>query len=204
MTGRVRVLTRLAVHPLRSSAAAAAAAVLFVAACDDRPAPHDTTPPPEFAQAFVDAHNALRAAATPTPSPPLAPLTWSEDAAAVAQAWAVRCTFEHDPNRGARGENLAATAPSGAVTPTEVVLGDPSTELEGWATEAADYDYATNTCADGEVCGHYTQVVWRDTLRVGCARAVCYGQAPFAWSGAWDLWVCDYEPAGNVVGERPY
>jgi hypothetical protein len=36
-------------------------------------------------------------------------------------------------------------------------------------SEAADYDYKTNRCRAG--CGHYTQVIWRDTKELGCAVA---------------------------------
>ena len=46
------------------------------------------------------------------------------------------------------------------------------TPLDGvayWAAESSDYDYATNTCAPGQVCGHYTQMVWRSTSNIGCA-----------------------------------
>ena len=31
--------------------------------------------------------------------------------------------------------------------------------VDSWVAEASHYDYDTNTCDD--VCGHYTQVVWR-------------------------------------------
>ena len=43
--------------------------------------------------------------------------------------------------------------------------------MSAWVSEAADYDYATNTCS--AVCGHYTQIVWRDTQDVGCGIKNC-------------------------------
>ena len=78
--------------------------------------------------------------------------------------------------------------------------------VAAWASEVQDYDYATNTCASGKQCGHYTQLVWRDTLRTGCAHRVCTVNWPFASpsGGSWDFWVCDYEPPGNWVGQKPY
>ena len=46
-----------------------------------------------------------------------------------------------------------------------------------------------------EDVGHYTQIVWKDTDRVGCALA----------QGARDeMLVCRYRTAGNVEGERPF
>ena len=133
----------------------------------------------------------------PPPSPPLPALTWSADAAAVAQAWADRCLYDHDQGRGDRGENIAASAPPGHWSIADVV--------RAWASEVQDYDYASNTCAAGKQCGHYTQIVWRTTLRVGCAHRVCNVNSPFGGQlPGWDFWVCDYEPPGNWVGQRPY
>ena len=44
-------------------------------------------------------------------------------------------------------------------------------------------------------CGHYTQVVWANTLSVGCGVAVC---------PTGTIVVCNYAPPGNYVGEKPY
>jgi uncharacterized protein YkwD len=150
-----------------------------------------------LAQEMVAAHNQVRANAKPRPQAPLPPLTWSPEAAKVAQAWANQCKFEHNRNRGKYGENLAAAAPPGSKTNQGAVLD--------WASEAADYAYSSNKCAPGKVCGHYTQLVWRDTTQVGCATAICTKNSPFgAQFPKWQLWVCDYTPPGNFVGEKPY
>lgn len=146
-----------------------------------------------FDQALLDAHNATRAAASPTPSPALSPVTWSTSLASTAQDWAERCVFEH--SGGNLGENLAVFSPRDvdASTATEVV--------ELWASEVADYTLSSNSCAAGAQCGHYTQLVWRDTERVGCGVAECDDIRDF---GPGTLWVCNYDPAGNYVGEKPY
>jgi hypothetical protein len=73
----------------------------------------------------------------------------------------------------------------GTVTPAEVV--------QTWIAEKGDYDPDSNTCAG--VCTHYTQVVWRTTREVGCGMA---------FDGERQVWVCEYDPAGNVAGHRPY
>lgn len=137
---------------------------------------------------FVAAHNAVRSGASPTPDPALAPLAWSTSLAATAQAWAEGCVFEHSD--APLGENLAFFSGTGSTA--ENVVG-------GWADEARFYDYESNRCAAGEQCGHYTQVVWRDTERVGCGAAECN---IFGTDGLY--WVCNYDPPGNFVGERPY
>jgi hypothetical protein len=156
------------------------------------------TPPAGFATDIVAEQNAVRAGASPTPSPALDPFLWSETVAGVAQAWADRCVWGHNPDLHALGlgENIAASA------------GGPLSAAEAvglWASEVAYYHYDTNGCDSGEMCGHYTQIVWRDTVAVGCARATCTGGTPPpGWSGTWYYLVCDYAPPGNWVGEWPY
>jgi uncharacterized protein YkwD len=117
------------------------------------------------------------------------PLTWSGKMAAVAQQWADQLLrsgkFTHRP-KPQYGENLFEMR-SASATPAQVVAA--------WAAEAGNYDVAGNTCHPGAVCGHYTQLVWRHTKRVGCG--VARGQKT-------EIWVCNYDPPGNWVGERPY
>jgi hypothetical protein len=145
---------------------------------------------------MVQAHNTVRANPTPTPVPPLEPLGWDDAAEAVATGWAMNCVWMHNPNRGNFGENIAATtAPT--TTPTEVT--------NDWASEAADYDYANNSCTPGKECGHYTQIVWRTTNALGCYTNHCTTGTPFSGFGPnWTFTVCDYSPPGNWIGEKPY
>jgi pathogenesis-related protein 1 len=140
------------------------------------------------------AHNAARAAVQPPATPSLPPMAWSSTIAASAQAFTTNCVFAD--TMGAYGSN--AFAGTGTYTPAEVVAS--------WVGEDANYDYATNTCAAGQMCGHYTQVVWRDSVGLGCGMTNCTVNNPFTahGSGAWQLWVCNYNPAGNYVGEKPY
>src|SRR5690606_38405469 len=139
---------------------------------------------------ITDAHNAARAAVDPPASPPLEPLVHDGELARVAQEYAERCEFEHSGNE--YGENLYASAGQ-ASTPQQVV--------DAWVSEAAQYDHASNTCSG--VCGHYTQVVWADTRRVGCGVAACSVNSPFEGFAEWESWVCNYDPPGNWVSERP-
>ena len=64
-----------------------------------------------------------------------------------------------------------------------------------WVDERRAFNAGYNACASGAVCGHYTQVVWKNTKLVGCGIASC---------GNSEIWVCNYSPPGNYVGERPY
>ena len=129
-------------------------------------------------------------------------LTWSATLAKTAQAYADKlksnqvCKPIHSHAEGL-GENLYwasaifysnGTSKLQAVTPTQVT--------DSWGSEKNNYSYVTNTCATGKVCGHYTQVSWKATTQFGCGYAVCTDYT--------QVWVCNYSPAGNLVGKKPY
>ncbi len=135
--------------------------------------------PTSTAQRIVDAHNAYRAKHC---APALA---WSEALAAYAAKWAATlrdrgCAFEH--SRGKYGENLAAGT-SGVLDP-EAVVAMWYDEVKGYSFKQPGFSMQT---------GHFTQVVWTTTKRVGCAMTQCKGL---------DVWVCEYDPPGNW--ERQY
>jgi hypothetical protein len=91
---------------------------------------------------------------------------------------------------GREGENLF-TGTRGAYTYHEMV--------DLWVAERKDYvpGVTPNFSRTGnpEAVAHYTQIVWRDTTRVGCALAS---------NRTDDYLVCRYSPPGNVIGERVY
>ena len=169
---------------------------VLLSACPGLPLPAVGHPPADldnaaFAQELIDAHDEIRASVSPPPSSALPSLAWDDDAAALAQQWANGCVFEHrQPND--LGENLA-------------VFSDPAVQgaavVALWGSESVDYDYDANECAAGRQCGHYTQIVWESTTRLGCGVALCNDVTGFG-SGA--LWVCNYDPPGNFVGQRTY
>ncbi|CAA6657662.1 unnamed protein product [Spirodela intermedia] len=134
-------------------------------------------------QAYLDGHNRARAAVG------VGPLVWSNILAAYAQNYANQrisdCRLVH--SGGPYGENLFWGS------------GKAWTALEAvqlWVDEKIYYNYNSNTCAAGKVCGHYTQVVWRNSLMLGCAGVRCNNGAIFI--------TCNYSPPGNVRGQRPY
>ncbi|PRP83607.1 scp-like family protein [Planoprotostelium fungivorum] len=145
----------------------------------------------DFQNAILTTHNQMRAKYN------LAPLTWSAAAANVSQTWASKCGWAHNSNRSGFGENIYGGS-GGAVT-----TSDLSGAVNSWNSEEANYDCNTNTCASGEVCGHFTQVVWRSTTAVGCGWAACTTGSPFTGFPNWKFVVCDYSPAGNYNGQAP-
>ena len=143
------------------------------------------------------AHNRVRAALG------LPGLAWSDDLAALARDWAdylareKGCDFAHHGGDWPYGENLFwASAIRYGDGRREVQPVTAEHVVRSWAAEVEDYDYQANRCRIGRSCGHYTQVVWRDSRRLGCGRSVC------ADSG--QIWVCTYDPPGNFIGRKPY
>jgi len=149
--------------------------------------------------AFVTAHNKWRAADGVKER-----LSYSTSLAKSAQAWADklkktnRCQMRHSDPDGKYGENLYwGSALQWSDGRKELQKVTPEQVVDSWGSEKADYDYASNSCQPGKMCGHYTQVVWRDTKTVGCAVAVCEDSKQ-------QVWVCQYQPAGNWIGEKPF
>ena len=140
---------------------------------------------------LLAAHNRERSAAG------IPALAWDRELEAEAAAWgeslAASGEFEHDPDvdeEDPQGENLWAGT-RGAYSPEEMV--------EGWIEEKRYFRAGrfpdNSLTGDFADVGHYTQLMWRDSDRVGCALA----------EGAKEeVLVCRYRTAGNVVGERPF
>ncbi|KAL6219147.1 hypothetical protein ACLB2K_012353 [Fragaria x ananassa] len=150
------------------------------------PTPQNKVPPKVPAslnpnQDFLDEHNKARAEVG------VGPMKWNDTLAAYAQDYANKkienCEMVH--SEGPYGECLAEGY--GDMTGAEAT--------KFWVTEKENYDYASNTCTKDE-CGHYTQVVWRNSTDLGCAKAHC--------KNGWVFVICSYYPPGNYVDEKPY
>ena len=121
-------------------------------------------------------------------------LTWDPAIAANAQGWANLTAplgkLCHIPGGfSGQGENLGEAASIEAV-------------VKLWYSEKSKYHgevviFPSPQGTNYHLWGHYTQMAWKNTLRIGCGRAPWpqYGNV---------LLVCRYYPAGNVNGQRPY
>ena len=145
----------------------------------------------------LSSHNRVRAKHR------LPPLKWSNKLAAYSKQWVdhlgsgPRCTMKHRSGVPPYGENLywssAVVWSDGVRETNRVTIRDV---VKVWADEERWYNYNRNNCQPGQRCGHYTQIVWRDTTEVGCAMKVCGDKS--------QTWVCSYNPPGNYTGVRPY
>lgn len=131
-------------------------------------------------QAYLIAHNNVRS------QHGAAPLVWSNNLASKAQQWANGCQFKHSGGSlGPFGENLAAGTGSDY---------DIAAAVKSWTDEVSQYN------ANNPQPSHFTQVVWKGSQQVGCAVQECSGIFASSFGPA-KYYVCEYSPAGNVIGE---
>lgn len=148
------------------------------------PNPSPTQMKPADIRAMLARHNAVRAEVG------VAPLRWDEELAAYAQQWAdhlaaTGCRMRHrQPNR--YGENLF----QGTASHYRAIDA-----AQGWESEKTHYRGGVITETNYRQIGHYTQMVWRGTTRMGCGEAIC---------NATRLVACNYDPPGNMLGRPPY
>jgi hypothetical protein len=169
-----------------SSIKALGAALFAVAIAT--PATAATNAAGEFPARILAVHNAARAQAG------VPPLAWDpalgDAAASYAMQLALTNSFQHSDRhaRPGTGENLWAG--THGYFSYEAMAGR-------WASERRDFVPgvfpAVSRSGNWETVGHYTQMVWPTTTRVGCAVAS---------NARNDFLVCRYSPAGNVDG-RP-
>ncbi len=121
------------------------------------------------------------------------PIEWSQELAARAQEWADYLAkmnkFEHRPHSGKYaqkyGENIA-----GAMSEQQGVEA-----CKMWYSEKKFYKGGKLTGANWYKSGHYTQMVWGKTTKIGLGKAK---------GKRWAIIVGNYDPAGNMMGEKPY
>ena len=150
---------------------------------------------------IVAAHDDARANVDPPAATPLGTLTWDDTLAANSADYAAKCIWGHSKATGnsypgTYGENLYMSTGT----------TDIPSAVAAWVAEKQYYDYNTNSCAAGQVCGHYTQVVWSGVNTVGCGYADCdsiddrVNIPPQVTSGR--IVVCQYDSI--QTGAKPY
>ncbi|KAG5581297.1 hypothetical protein H5410_051924 [Solanum commersonii] len=111
-------------------------------------------------QDYLDAHNTARA------SVGVEPLTWDDQVVAYAQQYASQlatdCNLIH--SHGQYDENLVADSDD-FMTATKAV--------DTWVDEKQFYHHDSSTYDEGQVCEHYTQMVWLNSVCLGCTRVQC-------------------------------
>jgi len=164
-----------------------------VADADTTPAPSpnaDSTPRLNrsalFGLRIIAMHNEVREAAG------VEPIHWDSSLAAAAKAYAQelaksgRWAHSAMADRPGQGENLWMG--THAAFRLDEMVG-------AWAREGRMFHAgafpAVSKTGNWDDVGHYTQMIWPGSIRVGCAVGS---------SARYDYLVCRYSPAGNVMG----
>lgn len=109
-------------------------------------------------------------------------LVWDDGLADYAERYANKCEFRH--SHSPYGENIAAGYPS------------ISAAVNAWYTEHQYYSY--DRPGFSYRTGHFTQLVWKESKKLGCAYIACNGKG----GTPGNYLVCEYNPAGNILGKE--
>ena len=119
------------------------------------------------------------------------PLTWSAELSKYAQDWADQlvsrnCAFEHRSS-GNFGENIYMASGS---------LATAKEASKAWYSEIKSFKNVPLNSNNWYETGHYTQMVWKNTKKVGMGISKCT-------NGNYII-VANYDPLGNFMGETAY
>lgn len=152
-----------------------------------QPAQAETSSTPSSSGMSADDTQALALQNAARKAVGVPPLSWSPMLVSVAKSWAEKlksesCAFKH--SGGKYGENLGMG--------TSNIAG----AINMFLSEKSSYNNqpisGSMTGSDGQSYGHYTQVIWKSTTTVGCY-----------YEPTCKLTVCNYDPAGNMIGSTP-
>ncbi|XP_069122302.1 cysteine-rich secretory protein 2-like [Argopecten irradians] len=159
------------------------------------------TPSKCTAQEKIDAVLAHQKVRMLEPGSNIWKIHWDESLARLAQALSDKCVFKHTNlnfGNGTRvGQNLAVIKGSNHTIEKVVQL---------FYNEKSDYDINGHSFVDFDLVGHYLQLEYWDTVKVGCGVTFCpilhlpdHGDV---WQNAY-YWACDYWPPLHSK-TRPY
>jgi hypothetical protein len=141
-------------------------------------------------QAVLDAHNPHRLNHTAPP------FTWNNTLTAFAAEIAASCVYAHSRSAGDGnyGQNIGAGAPD-SDTPKMIndqMYNDEMMYYPGYGAEPDMTNF--------ETWGHFSQIVWRDTVSVGCAVQHCPNGLGNVGSNTSPYFtVCNYYPSGKSL-----
>ena len=124
------------------------------------------------------------------------PLEWSAELAEYAQKWANHlasngCDMKHRPYSGEWAQEYGENIFWGSGSSYNAVNAS-----ESWYSEIKDFTYGVLNNDNWYNTGHYTQMVWRDTKKIGIGIAKC--------KDGGIIIVANYDPSGNYMGQKPY
>jgi hypothetical protein len=122
------------------------------------------------------------------------PLQWDPQLAAAAAAYGPALArigrLQHSPRQARPGQSENLWVGTRGYFSPEQMVGS-------WIGESIDFRSGifpnVSRTGNWQDVAHYTQVIARNTTRVGCAIQP---------AGQWDFLICRYSPPGNIDGRR--
>jgi len=145
---------------------------------------------------------------------------WDDNLATVASTYAAQCNYQHNANRSDQYATLLGVPPgsvyvgeniyASSVDPSEfsyVWEGDDygiAGANDSWSAESTNWTWVStySSACDGDVCGHFTQMAWAKTTKVGCGYYSCDELINVSWGHTFV--VCNYYTAGNYISQPVY
>uniref|UniRef100_A0A672GI92 Cysteine-rich venom protein TEL1-like n=1 Tax=Salarias fasciatus TaxID=181472 RepID=A0A672GI92_SALFA len=141
---------------------------------------------------IVNKHNTLRRSVSPTATD-MKKMSWNSEAAANAQRWANTCSMKHSSS----SDRVISSSGCGENLYMSSAKNSWSSAIQKWYDEVKNWRYGQGSI-NGGVVGHFTQVVWYNSNKIGCAMAYC-PNSTYKY-----FYVCQYCPPGNYQLARPY
>lgn len=126
----------------------------------------------------------------------LPPLAWSADLAATAMRSATALIATDDPLSAHRRRGVVRTYGENLWLGSRGAY-DYAHMVSRWLDERRLYANGAlphiSSSGNWTDAGHYSQIIWRTTTRIGCA---------IASNDTLDVLICQYDPPGNIVGHN--
>ncbi|MBA0782666.1 hypothetical protein Gotri_000516 [Gossypium trilobum] len=132
-------------------------------------------------QDYLNVHNMARAAVG------VRPITWDDVVAMSTTNYANKRISDCElmPSKRPYGKNLVGS--------NDDLSGSDAVIM--WINEKRNYNLKSDACNSSHICSHYTQVIWHNSVHLGCAKTRCNNGGTFI--------ICNYDPLCKIVGKLP-
>jgi len=132
-------------------------------------------------------------------------LSWDSTLAGYAKTIAEGCVFAHDMDQGSGGygQNLASWGTTSSLDGLVNETGAKAVTEQWYNGEVNSWQFYGMSDPPSSspltAWGHFTQVVWKSTTKVGCYTATCPAGTVLQYPSLYT--VCNYDPPGNFGGQ---
>ncbi|XP_060113400.1 cysteine-rich venom protein piscivorin-like [Heteronotia binoei] len=151
--------------------------------------------PLEIRKEIVDRHNEIRRKVNPSARNMLK-VVWDEAVGERARQWVNQCKQEMSPKDSREGNGTIC----GEIIFQANYINSWTEVIKFWNGKKANFKYGVGKIDPGVNIYPYTQLIWYNSYRVGCAAAYC-PNTKFPY-----FYICQYCPAGNFDPDlaKPY